>query len=269
MENPQPYKEVRALKRALELINALGEIGWAGPTTLAEHTGINRSTIYRLMTTLVEAGFVVRREQDSKYYLSSHLWSLCKGMRDEDALSLLTSGPLTRLTQTIKWPSDFAILEAGRLVIVNSTHPHTTMTFYRSVISQSRPILRSALGKAIIAAMSPEDRADTIKMILSSDSPDASDFRDPKLLENIIEDVRVRGYALSTSEAAEGIKAIALPIKVDGKVYGAVNIVIFRSAFKLQQVEAEFLEPLRKCVEEIETAFRRTASVHGHNSEQS
>jgi hypothetical protein len=58
------YRDVRALRRGLEIIEALSRTGWLRPTDLAKITGIDRSTIYRIVNTLEDKGFAARRRED-------------------------------------------------------------------------------------------------------------------------------------------------------------------------------------------------------------
>ncbi len=250
-----PYPDVRALDRGLILIEALAEFGWAGPSELAKITGIDRSTIYRLLSTLMRRGFILHRKQDSKYFLSPSFKALSYGVQDFDERMLLVSGPLRNLVEEIKWPSDFAVLKAGRLVIIDSNHPQTTLTFYRSVLGQARPILRSSLGRAMLAAMSGQQRREAIETIIASGGADADEVRDEKIVTRVVEDTRERGYALSIGELTPKIAAIALPVRSREMVLGAVNIVFFSAAFKPEAVET-YLAALRQCVERIEQAFQ-------------
>lgn len=251
-----PYPDVRALERGLKLIDALAEHGWLGPAELARHTGIDRATIYRLLSTLEHNGFVVRHPQRAKYFLSSKFHSLGSSVQARDELVMLVSEPLNALVKEINWPSDFGVLDGGRLVIAGSNHTLTTMTFYRAIVGQTRPVMRSALGRAILAAMSDEERASAIESIIMAGGPDSEDVADSKAVATIVANTRNRGYALSLGEAANDASSIALPVTSRKGVLGAINIVFFRSTFRIEWVE-RYLDPLRKCVKEVETAFAR------------
>jgi IclR family transcriptional regulator, mhp operon transcriptional activator len=251
----QTYKEVRSVQRALALFDTLGEIGWAGPSTLALATGINRATIYRLLHTMVEAGYLVRRKQDEKYYLSSRWRILSNGIRNSDERSTQVTQSIARLTRIVKWPSDFGAISSGKLVIVDSTHAQTSMTFFRSVVGNSRPIFRSALGKAMIAGMQRSQREEVFDDIRRTKGPNAEDLKSTPLIRRVIKDFESRGYALSVGEATKGICAIALPVRLGDHVVGAVNIVMFQSAFDLGEVEKTLLGELKSTVSEIETRF--------------
>jgi IclR family transcriptional regulator, mhp operon transcriptional activator len=259
MKEVSPYPEVRALERGLALIDALGEFGWLGPTELARRTGIDRATIYRLLSTLARTGFVVRRPQDAKYFLSPKIRALSFGIQEQDTRVLLISGPLRELVEEIKWPSDFAVLSAGRLVIMGSNHLLTTMTFYRSVIGQTRPVMRSSLGRAILSAMSAADRTEAIETIVLAGGPDASDVVDTAAVATAVADTRRRGFALSSGEVADNITAMALPVISGGRVAGAINVVFFRRSFRIEKA-LRCLEPLQRCVKKIESAFDAVAA---------
>jgi IclR family transcriptional regulator, mhp operon transcriptional activator len=254
MTQPTPYRDVRALERGLALIDSLAERGWMGPSELAHHTGIDRATIYRLLSTLLRTGFVVRRDQDRKYFLSSKIRALSFSVQERDARSLLVAEPLRELVEEIKWPSDFAVLEGGQLVIIGSNHPLTTMTFYRSIVGQTRPILRSALGRAILAAMSESEREEALETIALAGTSDAVDITDRAAVNKLVDHTRQRGYALSIGEVNDQVSAIALPVFAKKRVAGAINIVFFRSTFHISWV-GRYLEPLQRCVRKVEDSF--------------
>jgi DNA-binding IclR family transcriptional regulator len=50
---------------------------------------------------------------------------------------------------------------------------------------------------------------------------------------------------------------IALPVKVEETVVGAINIIIFQSSFQQKEAETSLLGALRKCVMEVEATFTR------------
>lgn len=250
-----PYPEVRSLERGLSILDALGELGWSGATAISRQTGVDRGTVYRLLATMAKSGYVIRRPQDGRYFLSSRLREISTGIRDDDIWLQHVDPALERLVRKIHWPSDFATISGGKLTIVASNYPHTTMTLFRSVLGQARPIMRSSLGRAMIAAMSPDQLDRTIEMVSLIGGTDAEEIKDRTLLARIIETTRMRGFAASAGESTPGIAAIALPVMARHEVVGAVNIVIFMSSFNLAKSAATYLEPLKECVREIEQSL--------------
>ena len=277
MKNVTQAKEVRAVRRALSVMDTLGEYGWLTPTELSDRTDIDRATVYRLLASMVGAGYVTRREQDGKFFLTTKLHKVSRGILEDDTQSLLVSQALARLTKQIKWPSDYGVINGGKLEIVDSSHHLTTMSFYRFVIGQTRPIGRSALGKAIIGAMTQTEIDSMLTEVLLLGDGENKDLFHPGKIEKIKKDIEARGYALSEEEATPGICAVALPVMSEAKVAGAVNVIIFRSAFDRSKAEKFFIEPLKNCVAEIELEFARSrllqinaaANADGHTTDRS
>lgn len=84
---PESYRSVRALERGLRLLEALSDLGWAKPGALSAHTGIDRTTVYRLIGTLEDLGYVVRREEDGAIGLHRRLARISDSARDSSALA--------------------------------------------------------------------------------------------------------------------------------------------------------------------------------------
>ncbi|MDF2389335.1 hypothetical protein JMG10_48450, partial [Nostoc ellipsosporum NOK] len=68
-----------------------------------------------------------------------------------------------------------------------------------------------------------------------------------------IEQVRRDGFGASHGLIEPGTSAIALPVRRNAHVIGAVNIVFFSTVLTPATAAARFLRPLRDCVERIET----------------
>ena len=79
-----PYREVRAVTRAFDLIEAVGDLGWAKTGELAAYTNIDRGTLYRLIHTLEKKGYLTRRAEDGAVTLTERILQLGDGVRHED-----------------------------------------------------------------------------------------------------------------------------------------------------------------------------------------
>jgi len=243
------YAEVRALDRGLALIETMSSHGWSSPARLAILSGMDRSTVYRLLATLVRCGYAVRREGDGNYALSVKLRDLASGVHVDDRLVGLVFPELESLVRAIHWPSDFAVLTGGRLRIMASTHHLTSWTFFRGLVGKERPIIDSALGRAILAAL-PEEDVDALIPTLLPDT--ASVSLDRADISRLIADTTRVGYSRAVSSVEHKISAIALPVMDADRVAGAINVVFFRSAMSTEQAAARYLGPLRECIARIE-----------------
>lgn len=248
-----PYKDVRSLMRGLQIIEALSESGWTKVGDLSTATGIDRSSTYRIINTLMQLGYVSRRSEDAALALTPKFAYLADGLKDDDIVTQLAWPALFELSRDILWPCDFASFESGRVLIRLSTHKISPMSIHRRMIGKERYLTRSALGTAILAAMSEEELENSLEIIDRLGGVNADDVRDRASVHRLVETVRKRGYASSAGQTESKISAIALPVMAPGnRVTGAVNIVFFRSVMTIDQAAGRYLDKLKHCVNEVE-----------------
>jgi IclR family mhp operon transcriptional activator len=119
------------------------------------------------------------------------------------------------------------------------------------MVGRGRPLLTSAVGRAVLAAAAPGEREMMLEMAERLHGKPR-----PKNLDATLKDVAARGYAWTIGGAETHISAIALPIRGAGGVMGAVNIVFFRRASTPEEIAEKHLGDLRQCVAAIEAGLR-------------
>lgn len=246
------YKDVRSLSRGLSLIEALGAVGWMKLGQLSDATGIDRTTVYRLVNTLEEDGYVIRRTEDGAISLSRKLLNISQNLNNDDLVSQVVLRHLSALTHSIKWPSDFAVLSQGALRIVASTHSQSPMSIHRAMVGNTRPLFRSALGKAYLAALPEDELAEILELIASGGGPDAADLRAFERIRRALAEVREAGFAAAVGTTEAKISAIALPVRQTNTIIGAINIIFLRSALTLEQAIEKHLPKMQATVAVIE-----------------
>lgn len=253
----RPYRPVGSLERGLKLLEALVDLGWGSPAELARYTGIDRSSVYRLLNTLVSAGYAVRRADDGRYSLPPKPSHLAFRISADDLEVKVAQEELDQLVGRIGWPSDYANLVGGQLTILASSHRLTTMTFYRRLVGERRPLVRSALGRALLAAMSADQLAQTLAVVEQIGGPDADEVRERRALLQILDEVRARGYGFSPGLIDSNVSAIALPLLRQQRPIGAVNIVFFSSVMSPEKAARDLLGPLKDSIRRIEQRIER------------
>jgi IclR family transcriptional regulator, mhp operon transcriptional activator len=252
-----PYKDVRSLVRGLQIIEALSELGWAKIGELSSAADIQRSSAYRLVNTLEQLGYVARRSEDGAVALTPKFAYLADALKDDDVVTQFAWPPLFELTKEVLWPCDFASLEGGKVLIRLTTHKISPMSIHRAMVGKERYLTRSALGIAILSAMSDEQLESTLSIVQEMGGTNAQDVSDRDAIRRLLEDARQRGYASAAGMTEAKISAIALPVRSpEGRVAGAINIVFFRSVMTPDQAAARYLEKLRGCVQQVEKSLQ-------------
>ncbi|WP_298282429.1 helix-turn-helix domain-containing protein [Acidocella sp.] len=241
------YKPVRALARGLDLLLELNTRGRAKPAELAIATGIDRTTVYRMLATLTELGFVARAASEDKYYLLREVRRLSDGFIETDDVLHIAARELGKLLSVIQWPSDYATFDRGAMVIQETTHRLSALSVNRGMVGRRRPLLTTALGRAYVAGCTEAERALTLDMTEA-----ALNRPVPRNLDALLDDFAKRGYAWSIAGAEAHISAIGLPVRAPTRILGAVNIVFFRRTTTPEAIAEKHLPALRACVAAIE-----------------
>ncbi|HVH80424.1 MAG TPA: IclR family transcriptional regulator C-terminal domain-containing protein [Stellaceae bacterium] len=250
------HRPVRSLSRGLALIRELNVTGPSSVQQLAGKTGLNRTTCYRLLRTLQRDGFVTVDPENALFGLTAQVRMLSDGVSTQDLSRQAALPPMFALLEEISWPSDFAVFELGSMMIRESTHSFSPFSVHRSIVGRRRPLVKSALGRAVLSAASPALRREMLEIAASFVPEEAAIARDLSLIDHIVAQTRRDGYATSVDETEHGISAIALPIEGAGPVLGSLNIVFFSSAMTPDIAARRYLPNLRKAVTDIEARWR-------------
>jgi IclR family mhp operon transcriptional activator len=264
--NRPQYQDVRALNRGLRILEVLAQTGWVKPRELSALTTIDRSSTYRLLNTLMGSGYVVKRSEDGSYALTSKIKLVADGFTQTDLASQIVAPHLQQLTQDISWPSDFAMLVGGEVIIADSTHGVSPMTTHRAMVGKRRSLMRSALGHAILSALSEDELDVTLNVVAQLDGPDSNISRNRAIAAKIVREVQERGYAAAVGAEDVKISAIALPVRAANSVIGAVNVIFFRSAMTIAQAADRYLPRLRDCVARVVQDLSEKSALAGAKS---
>jgi len=201
----QAARRVAAVSRALAVMDELAAGGELGTNELARRTGVNASTVSRLLATLASAGYV-DQAANGRYRLGIRLVQLGNAVVDRLDLREIARPELERLVDAV-----------GETVTlsVEGDHEAITVDFARSpssvqgVAQVGRPSVAhaTATGKVMLAW----GRATLPPGPLKRYTPRT--IADPRLLAREIELVRARGWARAVGEREADLAAIAAPVR--------------------------------------------------------
>ena len=99
-------KPIRSFARGLAVLSVLNRHGSATALTLARDSGVPRPTVYRLLQTLMDCGYIGRSTGDDRFQLKLKVRSLSEGFADEQWISSVAAPALEELTRRTSWPCD-------------------------------------------------------------------------------------------------------------------------------------------------------------------
>lgn len=259
IKNSHPYKTVQGLSRGLELLNALNRMPVGGTVRqLAEATGLHRTTVKRLLETLQDEGYVQRSESDDSYRLAMKVRELSEGFRDDHWISAVAAPLLAELLQEVVWPTDLCTLDLDAMVVRETTHRFSRLSFHRSMVGRRLPLLRTATGLAYIAFCPQKERTQLIQLLTQRDDEDGAIARDATQLENLILRTRRKGYGENHMNwnQEDRIGSIAIPIYRYTQVMACLNIVYVAEAMDIEVAAERYLPSMQRTAARIEKAVR-------------
>lgn len=243
------YKEVRGLTRGLELIRALNRMpgGFASTSALARSCGIHRTTTKRLLETLRVQGLVRSGSRDGEYHLTEVVRQLSEGFRNEQWIEGVASPTMQASVRELLWPSDLATVEAGWMMVRESTHRFSMLSQHHAMPGDCMPMLPTALGRAYLAACSEEELDATLRYLDQNAQSMGIEPTHRLKVHQTIDDTRTRGFAVNYGDWSREARfsAVAVPLFGAGRLLGALNLVFPKNAVSPEEMEQRYVPKLK------------------------
>jgi len=256
------YRHVQGLSRGLAILHAinLSPEGWTSIAELSASTGLHRTTVRRLLETLQAEGYVRRSASDDSYRLNQKIRQLSDGFTDDEWISEIANPVLGELLQKVVWPSDLCTLDGDSMLVRETTHRFSPLSFHRAMIRQRMPVLFTSAGRAYLAYCSSEERQQILRLLAAGTDEQANFARNRILVEQMLEKVRRQGYASNDGEWNQQLKiaAIAMPVRHKEHVLASINVVFLKKAMNATEAAVRFLPALQAAIEKIETSLNES-----------
>ena len=180
---------------------------------LSLRTGLPRSSVHRMLSRLVELGWVSRRRH--VYALSRTMFEWGALAQRHDDLHRAAHPMLHELHAVSGLIVHLAVLEGNDVRYLDKVGPE--LVAVPSRIGGRRPALRTALGKVLLAHVRPEHSADRPPTAPAPVAVGALDRQE-------VAEIRRRRLAVDREESVPGIACVAAPIGSSRGCVGAVSV---------------------------------------------
>ncbi|MFF2242869.1 IclR family transcriptional regulator [Arthrobacter sp. NPDC058130] len=227
---------VQSVDRALAVLEILARDGHAGVSEIAEEMGIHKSTVSRLLGSLVSREMVHQNSERGKYQLGFGILRLASSIPGRLSLVQEARSVLESLAEEFKETVNLAVLRSNYAVNVDQAMGPSTLAMYDWVGSLT-PLHATSSGKVLLAALEADERDRILKHTgLPARTPRTITSRDA--LENQLLEVARDGYAQAKEEFEIGLNSIAVPVYNHvGSVIGAVSVSGPAFRFKPEEIE--------------------------------
>ena len=254
---------IPSLDRAVHVLSLLAEEDKGLKLAdLERRSGIPKSTLFRILTTLQHRNCVQWSENDRCYRLGYYLWVLGRGYIDHLEPYRVAERHMNSLCAATGETVFMACLEANVVVYLRRVDGTKAVAMMRN-LGQSTPIYCTASGRAIVAFL-PTEEADRILDTQDYVAHNEKTVTDREAIESILDQVRRLGYAIVDAEYNKDLLCISAPVfDHENHPCAALTLAMLSS----QRSQTELIQTYAALVKENARAFSRDLGCLERRSE--
>ncbi len=188
-----------------------GGEAWLGNAEIAAQLGLTRPTVSRLAFTLIGLGYLRRDKRTGKYQLGPAVLSLGYPLLNQLSVRQVAADDMQALARHARGPISIGVRDRLQVVYVETTMGRqSNMT--RPGIGSTRPLLRTALGRALLAAHDEAERT-AVERRLAVEMPEEwAQFQDGAARAR--EEIRTLGFCIVAGDWKQTLAAVAVPMSL-------------------------------------------------------
>ena len=218
------YYFSKSLEKGLKILALFGkDTPVLTQSEVAKTLGLNMTSTYRYINTLVEMGYLEKDGKNKEIRPSLRCLLLCRNLMETTNQLRLIRDVVDRINAENNISIDVALAVDDSLMRIYHREAVETLTYSLPNLSKNC-LHNTALGKAYLASLSAaelEERIASLSLVAKTDRT----IVDRQRLREVIAVASKRGYAIAVEEYLPGVLAIGAPLRdpVDGRGVGAVS----------------------------------------------
>lgn len=249
------YAPVDSVGRAFKVLRAVNKLGVASVNEIFEETRVPKSTIVRMLETLMHEGYVARDNMCGGYHVTCRTHELTAG-RDGIAQMIEVARPhALELTASTKCPIGIGVLDGDAIAVRYWTGAVSPLAHTNTVLGQRADLLHSAMGRAFMAFCPPEQmRAHVARMRATPELQFGA--AEERRLHALLAGIRKDGYAMRDPATKPFCTiTLATAIKIGDAVHGLISLSLFKSAIERRDLAEKIVGPLQQTTAAIGRAL--------------
>ncbi|KGR75185.1 IclR family transcriptional regulator [Ureibacillus sinduriensis] len=235
---------VQSIERAFMILEYLSEHpNGMQITKLATETKLSKSTVHRLLSTLIELQYVRKDSETDRYYLSYRTLYLTRNILSNSSLITVARPLLENLVKEINETVHLCVEENEEVVYVDKIESNQTIRMYSRIGSRA-PMYCTGVGKMMLSGKDEHTLNEIISRIRFTKRTNYTILTPTDLLHEI-SNIRKNGYSLDNIENEEGIRCIAAPIyDFSGKIIASFSISGPSTRVTMDRIENELAKKI-------------------------
>ncbi len=251
---PPAFKRVPAIDKCFAILELLAKV--KKPLGISEISGklaLNKSTVFNIAYTLMDLN-VLENQSDSKFRLGTRFYILGNMAGKQSDLIQIAHPYLEMINERTKLSAFLGIRSDRQAILIDKVDSAHGIKV-SSEIGLQMPVLAGAGIKAMLSQLSDEDIDEILaRSDLKRHTPHS--IIEKAVYKEEILKVRNQNIAFDREEYIEGMVALAIPIKVNGKNLQAAIWAVGLTHQVPEESISELTEFLKEVSKEINYRFQ-------------
>jgi IclR family KDG regulon transcriptional repressor len=200
------------LDKGLEIISLLAQV--KRPlriSTIADLLSLPRTTVYRLIASLEQRGFVKRTDTQATYFLSFKFLELGEIVRESLELRALALPFMEKLRDEVNLAVHLVVRDGDEAVYVEKVESNRPVRLFTRV-GRRAPLHVTACPRLLLASL-PDAEIEEYISCTEMVKYTPTTVADADTLRKSIQEIREKGYSIAWGELEPFTAAIAVPIR--------------------------------------------------------
>ena len=207
-EQKETKNPVQSAERIFQVLEMLAEHGEMGLMEISTELGLHKSTVHRLLMSLIYMGYAKQDETTQKYMLSYKIVSMAGKILERTDILQIAKPYMERLSDISGEAVHLVQREGNNILYIYKIEAKVGTIRMVSHVGMVHPMYCSGVGKAIMATL-PEKEVKQIWNGSIIEKKTDKTITDIDEMMQVLEEVRKNGYALDDEENEEGVRCIA------------------------------------------------------------
>lgn len=251
---------IKSVSKSISVLQAINRHGSMSITNIARHGKLPYPTAFRIVQTLIHEGLIEQEPLRKHYRPTALVHSLAQGYRVETGMVDAAHQHMSDLTRRIGWPVFITARVGTQMVVRDSTHAETSLTFELCRPGHTVPLATSATGHAMLST-TPETELDPLLDWLSHETRGSTEL-DLPAMRHLIRKVRADGHAAKPCSSSTRTSSVAVPVlPADGRAQAVLTLTYFTSAMRPDIAVERYAGDLKQTARLIRDSFEQHSSL--------
>ena len=249
---------VQSAERIFQILEMLAEQGEMGLMEISAALDLHKSTVHRLLMSLIYMGYAKQNEQTQKYMLTYKIVNMAGKILDQTDILQIAKPFMERLSDISGETVHLVQREGNHILYISKIEAKVGTIRMVSHVGMVHPMYCSGVGKAIMATL-PEKEVKAIWDESVIEKKTEKTITDYEQMLTTLEEIRQKGYALDDEENEEGVRCIAACVRGYGK-----NVkYAFSISGPISRMTMERVEELALDVKKVKVELSKELGYYG------